>query len=110
MSNDIKHDLAKKIEKLICKKMNGPINIKNFLKIKGKKIKNIDKVILHPNRYNYFDLINEEEKIIYEVKYLNPRWHNLNRIHYKYNKINNYFSQHQKDPTIKALVLRFVIR
>ena len=80
MSNEIKHTIAKKIEELICKKLNGGNNITHFLKKKnGKNIK--VKCKLNPDRYGYYDIRNKKEKIIYEVKYLNPKWHKLQTIH-----------------------------
>ena len=80
----IKHTLAKKIEKLCRKTLNGPTKILKKMNIHCVK-----------DQYYYVDLINTHTKIVYEVKYLNPKWHALHTITYEVNKIQKFFKKHK---------------
>ena len=80
----IKHDLAKKIEKICKKTLNGPNKIMKSMNIQCIK-----------DQYYYVDLIDKHKKIVYEVKYLNPKWHGFHTITYEVNKIQKFFKKHK---------------
>ena len=81
---NLKHQIAKKVEE-VCK---NTLNDNKTL-LQGIGVKCIK------DQYYYVDLINIKKKRLYEVKYLNPQYHERNTICYETNKLKRFFNNHE---------------